>query len=567
MGGVLAVGLFALIAAGACVSTAPAQPSAASKLDTCTSSATSASMTPASEGDTACPETSARPRENVAALGHVRASANLDSAFLAIDGDTDQYWNAYHYPIQWFSISFDDLYLTERIQMVVSQAPAGPTTHELWLGNGSGTRTLYKRFTDVYTEDGQTLEVDIDPPAPINEVLLLTLRGPSWVAWREVRVLGKPTANLPEVEEEPFWKLNKISGGLEKPVHVTHAGDGSGRIFVVEHPGRIRIVKDGIVADTPFLDISDRVMCCGEVGLVGLAFPPTYADSQQFYVGYTNFDGATTVSRFAATGDPDRADPDSEEVLLTIGQPRDNHNGGHLAFGPKDGYLYIGSGDGGEIGVLVTTGQEPDSLLGKILRIDVESNVKPYSIPPGNPFSQSAGHRGEIWALGIRNPWGFAFDSETGDLYIPDVGETRLEEINYQPASSVGAENYGWSEMEGNRCFSSLDSGCNADGLTLPVAVYDHSQGCAIVGGAVYRGKMNAQLQGAFLYADFCSGRVWGLKRLGADSRESGQDACQSKLLLQAESAVPVSKIGQDEEGNLYAIGYIVGAIFEITEK
>ena len=213
--------------------------------------------------------------------------------------------------------------------------------------------------------------------------------------------------------------------------------------------------------------------------------------------------------------DPDRADSDSEEVLLTIGQPRDNHNGGHLAFGPKDGYLYIGSGDGGEIGVVVTTGQEPDSLLGKILRIDVESNVNPYGIPPVNPFSQTAGHRGEIWALGIRNPWGFTFDSETGDLYIPDVGETRLEEINYQPASSVGAENYGWSEMEGNRCFSSLDSGCNTDGLTLPVAVYDHSQGCAIVGGAVYRGNKHAQLQGAFLYADFCSGRILGTEASG----------------------------------------------------
>ena len=454
MGGVLAVGLFALIAAGACVSATPAQPSAVSKSETCMSCATSASMTPASEGDTACPETSARLRENVAALGHVRASANLNSAFLAIDGDEDQFWNANHYPMQWFAVSFDDLYLTERIEMVVPQTPAGSTTHELWLGNGSGTRTLYKRFTDVYTEAGQTLEVAIEPPAQINEVLILTLSSPSWVAWREIRVFGKPTANPPEVEEEPLWKLNKISGGLEKPVHVTHAGDGSGRVFVVEHPGRIRIVKDGTVADIPFLDITDRVKCCGEVGLVGLAFPPTYADSQKFYVGYTNFDGATTVSRFAASSDPDIADPDSEEVLLTVGQPRDNHNGGHLAFGPKDGYLYIGSGDGGEIGVVVTTGQEPDSLLGKILRIDVESNVKPYGIPPGNPFSQTAGHRGEIWALGIRNPWGFAFDSETGDLYIPDVGETRLEEINYHPASSVGAENYGWSEMEGNRCFS-----------------------------------------------------------------------------------------------------------------
>ena len=288
--------------------------------------------------------------------------------------------------MQWLSVSLDGLYLTDRIELEVEQTPAGRTTHELWLGHPAGTQTLYKRFTAVYTEQGQTLAVDFEPPVRINEVMILTLSGPSWVAWREVRVFGVKAGKAEEAVEAPRWKLNKISGGLDKPVHVTHAGDGSGRTFVVEHPGRIRIIKDGVLSDIPFLDITDRVRCCGEEGLVGLAFSPTYTSSQQFYVGYSNAQGATTISRFATTSDPDIADPASEEVLLTVSQPRDNHNGGHLAFGPRDGYLYIGSGDGGEAGIVVTTGQERDSLLGKILRIDVESGVKPYGIPPVIPL-------------------------------------------------------------------------------------------------------------------------------------------------------------------------------------
>lgn len=576
-GGAFAIGLLVMIAAAACVSQAPLQPSATPtssvlpavtpKPELSASQPTSTPVTLVATDGTARPDTSTPLHDNVAVRGVGRASANEESAFLAIDGDPESGWNANLHPIQWLSVSLDDLYLTDKIELVVSQAPAGPTTHELWLGNGSGTRTLYKRFTDLYTEQAQTLEVEIEPPARINEVLILTLSGPSWVAWQEVRVFGAPAVNAQEAEEAPQWGLNKITEGLDKPVHVTHAGDGSGRIFVVEHPGRIRIIKDGKIADIPFLDISDRVKCCGEEGMVGLAFPPTYVNSQQFYVGYTDADGATTISRFATSSDPDIADADSEEILLSVGQPRDNHNGGHLAFGPHDGYLYIGSGDGGEIGVVVTTGQEPDSLLGKILRIDVGSGVKPYSIPPDNPFSRDASYFSEIWALGLRNPWGFAFDRESGNLYIPDVGDTRHEEINFQPASGAGGRNYGWSVMEGNVCYVILHSSCSADGLTLPVAVYDHAQGCAIVGGVVYRGTKHPQLQGAFVFGDFCSGRIWVLKRIRADSRDTMQDIWQSELLLHAKSAIPLSKIGEDEDGNIYAIGYLAGALFEITER
>ena len=577
-GWVFAIGLLAVIAAAACVSRAPLQPpesalkSSASPnpiliTEPCASPAPVALQRPAVRDDTGCPETPARLRANVAVGGFGRASANEESAHFAIDGNPDSIWNANLYPMQWLSVSLDGLYLTDGIELDVEQAPAGRTTHELWLGHPSGTRTLYKRFTDVYTEQGQTLAVDFEPPVRINEVMILTLSGPSWVAWREVRVFGMKAGKAEEAVEAPRWKLNKISGGLDKPVHVTHAGDGSGRTFVVEHPGRIRIIKDGALSDIPFLDITDRVRCCGEEGLVGLAFSPTYTNSQQFYVGYTNAQGATTISRFATTSDPDIADPASEEVLLTVNQPRDNHNGGHLAFGPRDGYLYIGSGDGGEAGAVVTTGQERDSLLGKILRIDVESGVKPYGIPPGNPFAQSTSYRREIWALGLRNPWGFAFDSETGDLYVPDVGDTRHEEVNYHAVSRPGGRNYGWPAMEGNICSPFFPSSCRADGLTLPVAAYGHSQGCAIVGGVFYRGTKHPELQGTFFYGDFCSGRVWGLKRQGESTSDAGLKAWQSELLLQAESAIPMSKIGVDEEGNLYALGYLVSAIYEITEK
>ena len=285
--------------------------------------------------------------------------------------------------------------------------PAGPTTHEIWLGNGSGMQTLHRRFSEQYTEQGQVLTIELDPPVRVDAVSILTLNSPSWVAWGEVRVLGVEAEEPQRPEGDSAWRLQRVAGGLEKPVQLTHAGDGSGRLFVVEHPGRIRIVKDGSVAERPFLDITDRVKCCGEEGLVGLAFPAGYANTGLFYVGYTNAVGATTVSRFASTSDPDAADPGSEEVLLTVSQPRDNHNGGHMAFGPRDGYLYIGIGDGGETGVVVSPGLGPDTLLGKILRIDVGSGPEPYRVPSENPFLGAAGFRGEVLGVWRTKPLGF----------------------------------------------------------------------------------------------------------------------------------------------------------------
>lgn len=342
--------------------------------------------------------------------------------------------------------------------------------------------------------------------------------------------------------------------GLDRPVHITHAGDSSGRLFVVEKAGRIRIVEDGVLSSTPFLDITSRVGSLGsEQGLLSVAFPPDYASKGYFYVNYTDTSGDTVVARYHVTADPDVADPNSEEVLLTVDQPYGNHNGGQLAFGPSDGYLYIGMGDGGAGGDPENRAQNPGSLLGKLLRIDVESGTSPYAVPATNPYTQTNDYRGEIWALGLRNPWRFSFDRQTRDLYIADVGQNIYEEVNYQPASSSGGENYGWNIMEGLHCYNS--PGCDDSGLTPPVVEYDHSQGCSITGGMVYRGLLDHRMQGVYFYADYCSGRIWGLARDGA---------WQSVLLYDA--SFSIASFGEDEAGNLYVTDYDDGVIYAITE-
>ena len=501
-------------------------------------------------------------RRNLAPLGSVFAENGPDSAHLAIDDDVESLWNSQLFPIQSIVVTLDGPYLVDLIEMVVAQTPPGLTTHEVWLGDASGARTLYERLIGVQTEDMQTLEVAIEPPRVINEVMIRTVQSPSHVAWRELRVFGQSppemgaSADLAEAINRQWldWPQIQISASLALPVQVTNAGDGSGRIFVVEQQGRIRIVKNGVVVSTPFLDVSHRVSCCWERGFLSVAFPPDYANKQYLYVNYTDTSGNTVIARYRVTDDPDVADPDSEEILLAIEQPDPVHNGGNMEFGPKDGYLYIGTGDGGPAGDPDNRGQDPDSLLGKILRIDVESGAAPYAIPTSNPYAQSEGYRPEIWALGLRNPWGFTFDRDTGDLYIADVGEGALEEINYQPASSSGGENYGWSIMEGTDCFKS-DS-CSSEGLVHPVAEYDHSQGCAIVGGPIYRGLSFVRMQGIYFYADFCAGRIWGLRRTG--------DVWENVLLMD----IPflISGIGEDESGNIYVTDYNRGSIWMITD-
>lgn len=352
----------------------------------------------------------------------------------------------------------------------------------------------------------------------------------------------------------PTISLTKIVSGLNQPLGIAHASDGSGRLFVVEQGGRIRIIKNGALASQPFLDISSRVSCCGERGLLGLAFPPNYASKKYFYVNYTNSSGDTVVARYRVTTNPDVANSNSEQVLLTVNQPYANHNGGQLAFG-RDGYLYIGLGDGGSAGDPQNNAQNPASLLGKILRIDVESGSAPYAIPPSNPFRQTAGYRPEIWALGLRNPWRFSFDRQTGDLYIGDVGQDRYEEIDFQPASSKGGENYGWRITEGNHCYNT--STCNQSGLVRPIVEYDHQQGRSVTGGVVYRGQSYPNLQGIYLYGDYISGKIWGLRRSGT----SGENT----VLLNSGNLI--STFGEDDAGNVYLADYRQGNIYRITSK
>lgn len=341
---------------------------------------------------------------------------------------------------------------------------------------------------------------------------------------------------------------------VERPTHVTHAGDGSGRLFIVEQEGRIRIRTGGNLLPVPFLDIRDRVGCCGERGLLSVAFPPSYREKRHFYVNYTDKRGDTIVARYRLSQDPDRGDPGSEEVVLKVEQPFANHNGGQLAFGP-DGYLYIGMGDGGSANDPFGNGQNMTKLLGKLLRIDVESGPRPFSVPATNPFLNKGAIRPEIWASGLRNPWRFSFDRLNGDLYIADVGQNRFEEVNLQPASSRGGENYGWNITEGAHCFRTKS--CDTAGHVLPVAEYGHDQGCSVTGGLVYRGKQFPSLQGVYVYGDYCTGAIWGL-------RGSGGRWSTIKLAV---TGLSISTFGEDEGGELYVADHRSGGIFRLEAR
>jgi glucose/arabinose dehydrogenase len=351
-------------------------------------------------------------------------------------------------------------------------------------------------------------------------------------------------------------KLQRVVGGLENPVGIANAGDGSGRLFVLEKVGRIRVVKNGAILPAPFLDISDRVgSSSSEQGLLGLAFHPHYADNGFFFVNYTDRQGNTVVARFSVSPDPGLADPNSESVLLTLDQPAANHNGGNLAFGP-DGYLYIGTGDGGGAGDRYGNGQNGQTLLGAMLRLDVDGD-QPYAIPPTNPFIGDPNVRDEIWAIGLRNPWRYSFDRLSGDLYIGDVGQNVYEEIDFQPIGSPGGQNYGWPIMEATHCYPESNA-CNRSGLTLPVAEYDHSLGCSVTGGYVYHGREFPLLDGIYLFGDYCSGRIWGLVSGAGDNWQSAQ---------MAQAGIQISSFGEDEAGELYLLDMGQGELYKITAQ
>ena len=346
--------------------------------------------------------------------------------------------------------------------------------------------------------------------------------------------------------------------GLTQPVFITNAGDGSNRLFILERAGLIRIFRDGNLLSTPFLDIQTMVNHSGsEQGLLALAFHPSYKTNGRFYTVHTDDNGSLVLSRFVrSAANPDRANPNSQLPLLKIPHPtHQNHNGGTLAFGP-DGYLYWSTGDGGGGGDPFNNAQNLNSLLGKILRLDVDhaDPGKNYSIPASNPFYNMANRRGEIWAYGLRNPWRVSFDRQTGDLFIGDVGQGKREEIDFQPAASAGGENYGWPVMEGTLCFDPA-TGCNQNGKELPIAEYSHSFGCSVTGGYIYRGTFYPDMQGQYFYADFCSGIMFSLY----DDPVSGWTVTQI-----ADTPHTISTFGQDEQGELYFTDYGAGTIYQI---
>jgi len=339
------------------------------------------------------------------------------------------------------------------------------------------------------------------------------------------------------------YEWQPILSGLQRPVDIQPANDGSGRLFIIEKQGYIRVYESGQLLDAPFLDITDRVNAGGnEMGLLGLTFHPDFEKNGYFYVNYTGGDGHTRISRFQAG--ENLADKNSEIVLLLVEQPYQNHNGGALAF-DADGYLYIALGDGGLAGDPHKNGQNTTSLLGKILRLDV-NNGTPYSIPVDNPFGS------EVWAYGLRNPWRISFDRVTGDLWIGDVGQGQWEEVDYLPSSWEGGANFGWSVMEGSHAYDSEPQ----SGMLLPAMEYSHAEGgCSITGGYVYRGAF-PEWNGVYIYGDYCSGKVWALILV------NGQ--WQSQVMF--ETAVTITTFGQDESGEIY-LASDTGTIYHLTKK
>lgn len=350
----------------------------------------------------------------------------------------------------------------------------------------------------------------------------------------------------------------KVYSGLSQPVDITSARDGSGRLFVVQQDGRIRVVRNGVLLATPFLDLRGAVTFSGEQGLLGIAFHPQYATNRQFYVNYTRTaDGATVVARYTApTAASDVADPASAQILLTIAQPYTNHNGGSVKFG-ADGYLYIGMGDGGSGNDPEARAQDKTTLLGKILRVDVDHGT-PYAIPPGNPFANGVGGLPEIFAIGLRNPWRISFDRTTGDFWIGDVGQGAVEEIDLLPAGTGAGANLGWRVVEGNQCTGlSGPVACNDPTLTAPVFTYTHSFGCSVTGGFMYRGQAVPSLLATYVYGDFCSGIIWGAQKNG-----SGQWIATQL----GDTTFGITSFGEDEAGELYFSDYNAGDIYKFVD-
>ncbi|OGO19008.1 MAG: hypothetical protein A2Z14_04645 [Chloroflexi bacterium RBG_16_48_8] len=395
----------------------------------------------------------------------------------------------------------------------------------------------------------QTMKTPLEPeqPPPTQTIFTITETPPLMTpSPEEPDFDAAPTAgtkpesqSVSQLPDASRYSWTLVADNFQKPLDLTYAGDD--RLFVVEQSGIIRILQDDQVLPEPFLDIRDRVNDnASERGLLGLAFHPNYAENGFFFVNYTGEDGHTVVSRFQVSKDPNLADPDGEFVLLRIQQPYANHNGGGVKFGP-DGMLYIGTGDGGSGGDPLGNGQRLDTLLGKILRINVDDAL-PYVIPSDNPFVEGGGLP-EIWAFGLRNPWRFSFDRITGDLYIADVGQNLWEEVNFLPAGSPGGVNYGWNLREGAHSFASEMT----ERLTDPVAEYSHELGCSVTGGVVVRNLPLPAWNGIYLYGDYCTGTIWGLLLT--------EDGIWQEAQL-FDTDFFIASFGEDASGEIYLADY-----------
>ncbi len=367
-----------------------------------------------------------------------------------------------------------------------------------------------------------------------------------------------PTPLPPPTRPDPTrYRWHPIASGLYRPVYLTHAGDGSDRLFVLEQNGRIRLLVDDVLQPEPWLDLTahvsgDSMRQFSERGLLGLAFHPDFEENGRFLVHYSDHGGHTVLERYSVKpGDPAIVDTGSRLPILRVQQPYSNHNGGQIEFGP-DGYLYVGLGDGGSAGDPLNSGQNPATLLGTILRLDVDVEGG-YGIPPDNPgLTRNLLLAPQIWAWGLRNPWRFSFDRVTGELYIADVGQNRLEEVNVQPADSPGGINYGWRPMEGSLPYSG--EAITAD-MQLPAFEYGRGDGCSITGGYVYRGFALPELQGLYFYGDWCSGNVWAAWR---DVSETWQ------VMRFADTGMQITSFGEDEDGELYVLNYS-GVIYRLV--
>lgn len=355
---------------------------------------------------------------------------------------------------------------------------------------------------------------------------------------------------------QPILRSRSVAQGLAAPIYAT-APIGDTRLFLVERAGMIRILQGGSVLSAPFLDIRSRVSTTGEGGLLGVAFPADYASSGQFYIFYAATNGSSVLSRFVRSStNPDLADATSERPLLSVTPPATNHKGGTIAFSPVDGFLYLGIGDGGAS----ANARDPNSLLGKMLRLNVSGGVaSAYTIPSNNPFVGNDGVRDEIWSLGWRNPFRWSFDRVTGDMWVGEVGQAQIEEIDYEPAGA-GGRDYGWPTHEGSSCFSPdaahpCDDPLNPTRYAFPVYEYTHTEGCSITGGTLSRGNA-AFLKGAYVFSDYCSGRVWALV--------AGERVDITSSLLPGGFGVGVVAISEDGAGELHISQLNTGHVYRI---